>query len=126
MTYSQPSNGWGLALTLSLAIAANACAYAILSSKSKKPMLERKEFVIAWGVYEQKIAKVETYVKENAIFLQSSTNLECNGKGLEIVEAYYGLDEHILLLEAGLVQFSMPTNIKEYYDMQVVPLKRVF
>ena len=30
ITYSQPENGWGLALTLSLAIAANAGAYALL------------------------------------------------------------------------------------------------
>ena len=88
-------------------------------------MLERKEFAIAWGTYEQKITKVENYVKENAIFLERSMNLEGNGKGLEIVEAYYGLDEHIMQLDAGLTQFKMPTNIKEYYELQVVPLKRV-
>ena len=50
---------------------------------------------------------------------------EGNGKGLEIVEAYYGLDEHILQLDAELVQFKIPHDVKEYYEMQVVPIKRV-
>lgn len=112
-------------MTFSLAIAANVAAYATLSYRQKKPMLERKEFQIAWSLYEQNIAKVETYVKENAIFLERSMNLEANGKGLEIVDAYYGLDEHIMQIDAEVTKFEMPKNLKEYYDLQVVPIKKV-
>ena len=59
-------------------------------------MLERKEYAFAWSQYEQKIAKVKNYLKENIIFLEASLSQTTNGRGLEIVEAYYGLDEHIL------------------------------
>lgn len=96
VTYTHSGNYWGLGLTLSLAAACNLGAYAVMKGRQKKPMLERKEFAIAWSQYEQNIAKVETYVKENNIFLEASLAQEAHGRGLEIVEAYYGLDEHIL------------------------------
>jgi hypothetical protein len=124
ITYSHGENPWAAAMTFSLAIAANLAAYTTLSLRPKKPMLERKEFAIAWALYEQNIGKVEAYVKENAIFLERSLNLEL-GRGLEIVDAYYGLDEHIMQIDAEVVRFEMPKSVKEYYDMQVVPIKKV-
>ena len=45
--------------------------------------------------------------------------------GLIILEAYYGLDEHIYQIDAGLIIFKLPQNIKEYYESQVVPLKKL-
>ena len=52
MTFNQENNHWGAAMTLSLALAANLGAYATLKAKQRKPMLERKEFAIAWATYE--------------------------------------------------------------------------
>ena len=76
--------------------ACNLSVYAVMKERKRKPMLERKEYSFAWSQYEQNIAKVKNYVKENIIFLEASLSQEANGRGLEIVEAYYGLDEHIL------------------------------
>lgn len=72
VTYTHSGNYWGLGLTLGLAAACNLGAYAIMRGKQRKPMLERKEFAIAWSQYEQNIAKVKNYVKENSIFLEAS------------------------------------------------------
>lgn len=96
LTFTQEGNPWGMAMTLSVALAANLGAYACLKVKQRKPMLERKEFAVAWSAYEQGLTKVENYIRENNIFLERSMKLEGNNKGLEIIEAYYGLDEHIL------------------------------
>lgn len=125
ITYSQSGNYWGLALTLGIATGANCLALAALLVKTKKPLIESKEFQVAFASYEQRYAKVETYLKENAIFLDRSINQEAHGKGLEIIEAYYGLDEHILQIDAGLFRFEMPKDVKEYYECQVVPIKKV-
>jgi len=52
--------------------ACNLCAYAVMKGRKRKPMLERKEYAFAWSQYEQNIAKVKNYVKENIIFLEAS------------------------------------------------------
>jgi hypothetical protein len=59
------------------------------------------------------------------IFLNRSLNSESKGKGLEIIDAYYGLDEHIYLIDAQLLIFKIPEKINEYYEQQVVPVKKV-
>jgi len=76
--------------------ACNLSVYAVMKGRKRKPMLERKEYAFAWSEYEQKIATVKNYLKENIIFLEASLSKTKNGRGLEIAEAYYGLDEHIL------------------------------
>ena len=85
-----------MALTLSLAAAANLASYAIVRyGKNKKEIFEKIQYKIAWSKYEENIKKMETYLCENLIFLNKSLNFEKKVKGLEIIDAYYGLDEHI-------------------------------
>ena len=51
---------------------------------------------------------------------------EARLKGLIIIEAYYGLDEHIYQLEAGVLEYTkVPETVKEYYEAQVVPIKKL-
>ena len=40
------------------------------------------------------------------------------------MEAYYGLDEHIYRIDAGLLTFRIPKTVKQYFDAQIVPLKK--
>jgi hypothetical protein len=36
--------------------------------------------------------------------------------GLVILEAYYGLDEHIYQVDAGILRYKIPTDVQQYYD----------
>lgn len=50
---------------------------------------------------------MEKFVAENKIFLNQKINLEREKKGLIIIEAYFGLDEHIYKIDAG-AKFKLP------------------
>ena len=41
-----------------------------------------------------------------------------------ILEAYYGLDEHIYQVDSGLLIFKKPQTVEEYYETQMIPLKK--
>jgi hypothetical protein len=45
-------------------------------------------------------------------------------RGLIIVEAYYGLADHIYQIEAGMLMYSIPTNVHEYSKCQVAPVSK--
>ena len=51
-------------------------------------------------------------------------NRETRSNGLEILEAYYGLDEHIYQVDAGVKIFTTPNNVEEYNEMQMIPIKK--
>lgn len=41
-----------------------------------------------------------------------------------IIEAYYGLDEHIYQIDAGLLEvYDKPKDVKQYFECQVIPVK---
>ena len=45
-------------------------------------------------------------------------------RGLIIVEAYYGLADHIYQIEAGLLMYSIPKTPQEYAKCQVAPVTK--
>ena len=53
-----------------------------------------------------------------------SLNEQTRQRGLVIKEAYYGLAEHIYHLEAGLGYYKVPSTVTEYYQCQVLPVKK--
>jgi hypothetical protein len=42
--------------------------------------------------------------------------VEAANQGLIIVEAYYGLADHIYQIEAGLTRFKIPESVPEYLN----------
>ena len=48
------------------------------------------------------------------IFFNSSLNHERSNRGLVILEAYVGLADHIYHIDAGVMVYKIPTNIREY------------
>ena len=41
-----------------------------------------------------------------------------------ILEAYYGLDEHIYQVDAGLLIYKIPKTVEEYLNAQLIPVKK--
>lgn len=79
-----------------MAVAINVGVYkTMLDFKSRKPLLTKSEFTIAYGYYSKNIATLRQYLVENKIYFNKSLHYEQNCKGLIIKEAYFGLDEHI-------------------------------
>ena len=62
----------------------------------------------------------------NAIWLERNRKMEERSNGLIIIEAYYGLDEHIYQIDAGLLQVKNLKNITidEYFERQFIPMKQ--
>lgn len=80
--------------------------------------------MIAFGQYTQHLDKLQNYIRENSIYLYQKINIESRNKGLLITEAYYGLDEHIYLVDAGMLMYKPAEEVKEYYDQQLIPIKK--
>lgn len=55
-------------------------------------------------------------MKKDHHYLKQNIDIETRSKGLIIIEAYYGLDEHIYQIDAGLLEVKIPESIKEYYE----------
>ena len=51
-------------------------------------------------------------------------NHEKDNRGLIILEAYFGLPEHIYDIHSGLVQFKEPQTHKGYYRCQIIPVAK--
>lgn len=62
-------------------------------------------------------------MQDNLIFYQKSLNDELKNNGLIIIEAYYGLADHIIEIDAGQY-YKLPSTIEEYLNMQVIPIKK--
>lgn len=105
--------------------AANYAAYQnLLYMKSKKPIFSRTEYVIAFGHYQQGIEKLQSYIRENAIFLNQKVALESRHRGLIILDAYFGLDEHIYHVDAGILIYKHPKTVQDYCECQLVPIRK--
>lgn len=80
----------------------------------------------AFYEYSEGLKQIKEYLNAEGrkFHIEASINRETKNKGLIIIEAYYGLYEHINKLEAGLMQFTTePQNAKDFFDCQVIPLK---
>ena len=116
-TCDQADNGWGLALTLGGFIASNIAGYQYLKSvQAKKPLLQGSLYLMAMGYYQTNYDRLVQWVRDNKLFLDTNISLETKCNGLIILEAYFGLEEHIYQIDAGLLIFKRPTTIEEYYE----------
>jgi hypothetical protein len=43
---------------------------------------------------------------------------------LVIIEAYYGLSEHIYKIEAGMIRYKLPESAQEYANNQLIPVTK--
>ena len=102
-------NGPGLVMSAFIATAANAIVYAgYRMLKGRKTKQRDREHKVAFAKYQSKTDAVNEYIKTNLIFYQSSLNTEGRNLGLVVIEAYYGLADHIYQVEAGLLIFAVP------------------
>jgi hypothetical protein len=93
--------------------------------KDQKPFLKSTKYQVAFGAYRTQIDKLTKKIQANHLWLTTNLNNETRLNGLIIIEAYYGLDEHIYQIDAGLLIFKLPKDIQEYYEAQIVPLKKL-
>ena len=125
MLTDQGDNGSGLLISAGVVALANVAMYAGLRYfKARRPDKTDKEYKLAYGKYSMQLKKAEDYLAENAIFYQGILRKEGQSTGLIIEEAYYGLTEHIYKIDAGVLIFKMPDSHQEYFDQQVVPVKK--
>ena len=114
-----------LAMSGFIAVAANALVYlGYRAVKSSKSQVRRRELKTAYAKYESKLEKINDYLRENIIFYESSLNSESKNLGLVIIEAYYGLADHIYQVEAGTLLYKIPTSDQEYAQQQVLPVTK--
>jgi len=118
-------NGHGLAMTGLVTLAANALAYAgyYLLKKRKAKTMNRTQKT-AFNRYISNIERSNSYLVESQIFIDRSLNAEMKNLGLVIVEAYFGLADHIYQIEAGMLRYQIPTNAQEYTRCQVAPVTK--
>ena len=118
-------NGPGLAMTGLVTLAANAFAYAgyYLLKKRKAKTMNRTQKT-AFNRYISNIERSNSYLVESQIFIDRSLNAEMKNLGLVIVEAYFGLADHIYQIEAGMLRYQIPTNAQEYTRCQVAPVTK--
>lgn len=67
--------------------------------------------------------ELNKYLKDQRINLESCLHTETQRNGLVIIDAYYGLDEHIYRLDAGKL-FELQQTQEDWYNLQVIPLKK--
>jgi hypothetical protein len=73
-------------------------------------------YLMGFGYYQTNYDRLVKWVRDNKLFLDSNIRLETKCNGLIILEAYFGLEEHIYQIDAGLLIFKKPTTIEEYYE----------
>ena len=61
--------------------------------------------------------KLKAKIAEPETRFWLETNLRKEKDGLIIIEAYYGLDEHIYQIDAELVRYKIPETVQEYNDV---------
>ncbi len=124
-TTSQGDNLWGLGLSFGIFGVANLASYWQLQRKlSKKSIFEEVEYIVAMSNYQQRMTHMKNHLQNNAFQLKRIIDSERKNKGLIIIEAYYGLDEHIYLVDAGLLIYSVPQTAEQYYNCQLIPVKK--
>lgn len=119
-------NKAGLLMSAGIALAANCVSYGIYrfikARKNKQgPNREQK---IAFQRYKSDTDRANSFVQENQIFYERSFRSESINDGLIIVEAYYGLAEHIYQIEADIIRFKFPETIQDYLNCQLIPVTK--
>ena len=115
--YTNEDNKRGQLITMGFFGLANLLTYRALKHvKDKKPFLKSTKNQVAFGSYRTHIDKLTKKIQKEHLWLTTNLNKEMRTNGLIILEAYYGLDEHIYQIDAGLIIFKLPQNIKEYYE----------
>jgi len=74
--------------------------------------------------YQSELQRVNEYIRESEILYNERVRKEKQTKGLHIIEAYYGLDEHIYMIDSDLVRFEVPETKEKYFAMQVIPVRK--
>ena len=88
-------------------------------------MFEQPKYKMAYLSYISAMDKMKARVQKDHYYLQKNINDETRSNGLIIVEAYYGLDEHIYQIDAGILKISIPKDVEEFYGCQVFPVKKI-
>lgn len=89
-------NARGHAITLGLFALLNFGAYKMLQrKKSEQPVLKNTKYLVAFSSYLKQVDKLTSKVREGNFWLETNLSRETRENGLIIIEAYYGLDEHI-------------------------------
>ena len=106
-----------MALNLFCTGLANYAAYRSLKwHKSKRPEWQKSENRIAHGLYMHNTDILNQFVQKHNILIESSIAIEKRNSGLLILDAYFGLDEHIYQIDSGLLIFKMPKTVEEYLN----------
>ena len=114
-----------MALTWGVFGLANLATYQLLKrKKAEKSVMESTKYKVAFGTYLKKVDKLKGQVQKDYIWLTTNLSRE-RANGLVILEAYYGLDEHIYRIDSGLLTFRFPTTVEEYYEAQVIPIPKL-
>lgn len=104
-------------MTFGLFGLANFMTYKLLQYKQcQQPLLKSPKIQVEYGSYLTKLDNLTERVKKDHHYLKQNIDIETRSKGLIIIEAYYGLDEHIYQIDAGLLEVKIPESIKEYYE----------
>jgi hypothetical protein len=121
----ESDNKTGMAMTAFIVAATNALVYfGYRQLKKKKTRSRDREHRVAYAKFASKFEKSNSYLKENQIFYQSSLNNEIKSHGLVILEAYYGLADHIYQIEAGILIYKYPQDAHQYANCQILPVTK--
>ena len=83
-------------MTYGLFALANFVTYKLLKYKrNKESFLKSQKFKVAFGYFLSENAKLLQRIQKDFIYLEKNLANEKRLNGLIIIEAYYGLDEHI-------------------------------
>lgn len=89
-------------MTAGIFCALNGYTYWKLQRQVKKqPLHETAEFKVAFGNFQTRMHQLNTYLSEQRINLEQCLHAETQRNGLVIIDAYYGLDEHIYRIDSG-------------------------
>lgn len=102
--YTHAESSTGLLLTLGTFGAINGAAYYLLQrQKASKDKYKNPKYVVAYAHFQTQLDGANKYLRSQELFLNKSVNDENNKRGLIIIEAYFGLAEHIVHIEAELM-----------------------
>ena len=115
VTSNDFENTSSMMMTAGIALVANVGSYFLFKNLVKKRTKHiKKSLDIAFARFSTRTDQVNSYLLENQLFINSSFNNETRCRGLVIIEAYYGLADHIYQIEAGLIIYRLPETADEF------------
>eukprot|EP00347_Sterkiella_histriomuscorum_P012930 403366679 len=125
VTCNHQENKAGMIMTAGICVASNILFYMVYRKmKLSKRKAKKREDDVAFQRFYTKSEQVKTYLRENLMFYECSYNNETRTRGLVIIEAYYGLADHVYQMEAGLLLYKIPENGQEYSKYQLLPVTK--